>query len=81
MTKRERARVVELLRCAADVDVTEGAMVPITRACRALGLDDNCDIWWHARNARIAVDMESLWPEQHTSLLEAALRVEQGDWP
>lgn len=79
MTKKEREQVVELLRCAADM--ADIAMIPITRASGALGHDDNSDVWWLARNARIAVDGESLWPEQRTSLLEAALRVEQGEWP
>ncbi len=79
MTKRDRAQVVELLRCAADsYDVS---MIPLTRAARNLGLADNGDLWWTARNARIAVEDGALWPDQRTSLLEAALRIERGWTP
>lgn len=81
MTKRERAKVVELLRCGADMNnlVMAGydtghcdGVYPCSNiynlACRAyMGTSRATSAWYHAR------------PRKH--LLEAAQRVEEGTWP
>ncbi len=85
MTKRERAQVVELLRCAADespgVASIGGGINGIVRASMGLGLDG----WMtyaagQAYNA--TVSGQALTYEDHRArLLEAARRVEDGEWP
>lgn len=78
MTKRERAQVVELLRCAADCQQSYRA--PIAGACCDLygGLQTNAFDLAHAAKD----DVPDLGLEDYqTRLLEAALRVEQGEWP
>lgn len=77
MTKRERAQVVELLRCAADGG-TLSPWPPIPNTIEWLA--------WEAKRA-INAD-ESLTYNQRWGgrtyqwrLLEAAQRVEEGTWP
>ena len=81
LTKRERAQVVELLRCAADL-ATRTAR-PIAHAAMYLGYEDGSLAFMRAINARCAVAVavpvqDGVYREQ---ILEAALRVELGEWP
>ena len=79
MTRRQRAQVVELLRCAADqLNVRETA-IPIYWAADDLGL-------LHSKEHRTALRASGLrsrdligWGQSR--LLEAALRVERMEWP
>jgi hypothetical protein len=78
MTRRERAQVVELLRCAADGDRPNGifpAMENIGAKYMPIGadaVDSVSGINWGGYS-----DDE----QYRAELLEAALRVEQGEWP
>lgn len=77
MTKRERAQVVELLRCAAD-----GPCPGIEGAARDLGHGDEYEdkIYALAMRAWYAVPIAA--KDSYRSLcLEAAVRVEEGSWP
>jgi hypothetical protein len=94
MTKKERAQVVELLRCAADLEINE----PNSRGC-SLG-DAGQHLRWDLVAPRACVSRLSLITAMgelegvvdgeprlvsgtgyQWLLLEAALRVEQGEWP
>lgn len=87
MSKRQRAQVVELLRCAADnsmrfqwsglysTAIELGLLTPWRR------LASGVVAWRKATQARQAVHGEGDWLGYGHELLEAALRVEQGDWP
>ncbi len=87
MTRRERARVVELLRCAAD---GRRNGIGITMAGYGLG---HCDgiypaakVYLLACGAFIAVNRipsEWYWAgyRMRRGLLEAAARVEEGSYP
>lgn len=79
MTKRERAQVVELLRCAAD-GVDRIAM-PFTTAAEILGLRymPAYSLAKDAFNATPFVDVTT--DEWHRRFLEAAARVEEGSYP
>jgi hypothetical protein len=81
MTKRERARVVELLRCAADARERGSRQLNGRyRAAEGLSIpDDLRAIAWNAfrQTSRGEVSDEGY----RTELLEAALRVERGEWP
>ena len=71
MTKRQRAQVVELLRCAADQNISLGIA-----ACY-LGLSD-----WHRHQAFLPWDSSYNWfSDYREQCLEAAARVEEGSWP
>lgn len=77
MTKKERAQVVELLRCCADSGIS------LTHTAMELGLGE-----WHAATAigaKTDVCIGSASAPRHPSAmeeeLEAALRIEQGEWP
>jgi len=72
VTRKQRAQVVELLRCAADLS----GGIPIYQAARALGIS-------HTKTHHLAVLISGLVPAcgyQHR-LLEAAQRVEEGSYP
>lgn len=71
MTKRERAQVVELLRCAADT----GSGVMIT----SFEFDLSERVIWLAYEASGAP--AGHWCDRPRILLEAAQRVEEGTWP
>jgi hypothetical protein len=71
MTKRQRAQVVELLRCAADVG-------SISHADEWFGFVDR-SVWNSAFQA--LVDVPDEVQEYELRLLEAAARVEEGSWP
>ncbi len=80
MTKRERAQVVELLRCGAD-GLTRLWHSPGWAAANFIGADPSV-----AALANKAVD--AIDPATHverddfrTIALEAAARVEEGTWP
>ena len=83
MTKKQRAEVVELLRCGADC-VDEG-LTPLTYACRYLDMSDS--VLSSAVDARCAVSRALRTPrflegsEYRYELLEAAQRVEDKEWP
>jgi hypothetical protein len=83
VTKRQRAQVVELLRCGADI-VNE-AVIPLTCAQRYLGLNEE-DLF-DADRARVQVSREGITVPFMDGeiyrywLLEAAQRVEEGSWP
>ncbi len=85
MTKRERAQVVELLRCAADYDAWSNGVVGLVQAQRLLGEPDARAAWHvsgivvHERHLGGGTD-QGFQGRRH-DLLEAALRVELGEWP
>lgn len=85
MTRKERAQVVELLRCAADLGIS-GVSCPLTEASHRLAglsitddaddvvravIDELSDPWWSG----------DTWEDYATHCLEAAARVEEGSWP
>ena len=88
LSRKQRAQVVELLRCAADL-VHETA-IPLTRAVQYLhgihdiyGHDEIYRIWRDARDAKADVMSARQWSivdaeSAHESLLEAAQRLEEG---
>ena len=84
MTKRQRAQVVELLRCAADLENTGRCQAPIAEACHWFGYEPFAFPFGPAVDARADVQW-SLPVQRHDDkvaiLLEAAQRVEDGDWP
>jgi hypothetical protein len=83
ITSRRRAQIVELLRCAADVDSIAVAFWYLT----GVNVDDVNDrhhlVWDLAVQARIGItnDDYRAWVEYRLSCLEAAKRVEDGEWP
>jgi hypothetical protein len=88
MTKRERAQVVELLRCAVEKDKNGaggifGSVMALYEPTAANSSDLTGKVrrlWMLACRARDAVGP---WWSLHYDFqcLEAALRVEQGEWP
>jgi hypothetical protein len=93
VTKRERARVVELLRCAADhvlrgerpetaIAITSESMFDSTlfgaggaAVSQAYKVEKQvCREWLYG-------DWVTFDPNRYERLLEAAARVEEGDWP
>lgn len=92
MTKKQRAQVVELLRCAADacaIDSSQG----LYSVARDLGFDtwDSAAaknlpaaaafVWNQACHARNHVHGNGYWYGYWHECLEAAQRVEDGEWP
>lgn len=87
MTKRERAQVVELLRCAADnaqhrpwsgvysTAVELGLLNPWRRFAAGVVA------WRRAGAARRAVHGEGAWLGYEHECLEAAARIEEGGYP
>jgi hypothetical protein len=74
MTKQQRARVVELLRCSVDL-LMRGHVFPRLDAIERLGPDhDICTMSFEAVQA-----VEG--PRDEIKLLEAAARVEERSWP
>ena len=88
MTKRERAQVVELLRCAAD-QCTADSVTAMSTASEDLGYvswDPVYSFAWDVRAAQVGTSpagMFSFVPAEiyRGELLEAAQRVEDGEWP
>jgi hypothetical protein len=78
MTKKQRAQVVELLRCAADIRIT-GTMIPRARAAYLLGTPERTQRL--AEDAWTAVLNDVGMSLYQYELLEAAARVEEGSWP
>lgn len=82
MTKKQRAQVVELLRCAAD-NAGRAVFLPLLTAIDDLATKqptNNCafDVYFHAfREQPRTVEHE----RECAALLEAAARVEEGSWP
>jgi hypothetical protein len=87
MTKRQRAQVVELLRCAADVCAIDSGH-GLYSVAHLLGFDtwDSAFakgnnalayVWDQACQALNHVHADGYWHE----CLEAAQRVEEGTWP
>jgi hypothetical protein len=81
MTKKERAQVVELLRCAADCCGRrfKGEWSgPFHIAARSF----STATYWAAWRARDGIKRSRLTTEQYRrGLLEAAARVEEGSYP
>ena len=85
MTKKQRAQVVELLRCAADCGVHGSffGLVGMVDAAEHLEADKTIDdLAWKVRdmiphNLLYGPDSE----HYRHALLEAAARVEEGSWP
>ncbi len=80
ISKRERAQIVELLRCAADLLVSGRSMFPRLDAARYLDIPNTLltlDIIDTASEACADVG----GPRNQFNLLEAAARVELGEWP
>lgn len=80
MTKKQREQVVELLRCAADLDSLGRAHQyirgnPVT--VRGAGFKT----WSIAVDARTSAHVENMTLTYAESCLEAAARVEEGSWP
>lgn len=78
MTKRDRDLVVELLRCAADT--SQFAHFPFNAAADAMGTLAN-NIYWLASDALDHFAAPGARWCSVENALEAALRVEQGEWP
>ena len=77
LTKKQRAEVVELLRCAADLWESGRAWAPII-----------VSIEWHdfapTTNGLALLAADCAWqypPDTLATLLEAAQRVDEGSWP
>lgn len=86
MTKREREQVVELLRCCADECLSGKKPTPgLYVTAQDLGHRTwemgrmKSRVWSLARDARLAVDI--LWAPYEVTCLEAAARVEEGEYP
>ena len=85
MTRRQRAQVVELLRCAADLIATDERNRGSALSQSLMYLDS--EVSWHVAQS---VVRDSIYDWPHTcfggsnyefALLEAALRVERMEWP
>lgn len=76
MTAEEREQVVELLRCAADVDSIGDAHDHIYGRG---GAGTYYDVWSHAVFLRKSAKRPGM--DYRTACLEAAQRVEEGSWP
>lgn len=84
MTRRERAQVVELLRCAADdVALSGGLALMVIYAMDDASTDSYLldALAWAAMT-----DANDGWsigcsPDPVATMLEAAQRVEEGTWP
>lgn len=87
MSKTQRAQVVELLRCAADLGMS-GVVAPLSEAIARVGTRTS-PLEYVADNAVDAVAKEleipwwdrDGWSDYASHCLEAALRVELGEWP
>lgn len=83
MTKRERAQVVELLRCGADairMDGLTSARLWVSEIEQSLAL--LCFGAEMATAESQGLNFYALTDDMRADLcLEAALRVEQGEWP
>lgn len=73
MTSRQRAAVVELLRCAADQGPSGWGLTGVYGAADD---DATLEIVWRVLNG-----LELPYGEYRFALLEAAARVEEGRWP
>lgn len=89
MTKRQRAQVVELLRCAADVCLADSSH-GLYSVAHLMGHDTwdtvtvtggSALVWNMARRARNHVHGNGYWWGYWHECLEAAARVEEGTWP
>lgn len=75
LTKQQRAQVVELLRCAADLLLNKHSMFPRLDAIDALGTHREINA------ASFDAIQATGLPRNEYALLEAAQRVEEGSWP
>lgn len=76
MTKQDRVRVVEILRCAADIFAEDFAPISWAHALTYEGEDVGDRLFVLAVRAMCAVREEASMSRRR--LLEAALRVEEG---
>jgi hypothetical protein len=87
MTRRERAQVVELLRCAADCRPDNVGLNGMFDTACWLDLEGHWqDKAWQAINAvpthsTVFQVVGTVDEEYRRVLLEAAARVEEGTWP
>lgn len=93
MTKKQRAQVVELLRCAADLGIVGNIPCPLTGAAHDLGLmrwtsaidyerDEVVRIADNAVACTKEIDEEpGSWRGFGERCLEAAQRVAERSWP
>lgn len=88
MTKRQRAQVVELLRCAADRWQFDGRYINALLCDTSDRIESASGVAWHAisvRNSILPYELRDakgdLVDFEHVRLLEAAQRVEEGSWP
>jgi hypothetical protein len=83
VTKREREQVVELLRCAADIDELFDS-IGIVCAGWWLGYVDfisHCERPYELAQEAVSSVLSNGQMEYSERLLEAAARVEEGTWP
>jgi hypothetical protein len=77
MTKKQRAQVVELLRCSADVNRFYVAAYALG------GLQPANEVFHAAWDAFVGIHGRApgYWNNPRKAFLEAALRVEEGSYP
>lgn len=82
LSRRDRAQVAELLRCAADVCVTgdPNTAAPFFAAAGSFALHTR-QVAWEMRKRFVGTDEVVPNDRYQTLLLEAAQRVEEGSWP
>ena len=76
LSKQQRAQVVELLRCAADREPI--SIIPCFRAADDLGLKHTVV---HHAAVHVMSHVTGSPFDMQARLLEAAQRVEDGEWP
>jgi hypothetical protein len=79
VTKRQRAQVVELLKCAADFR-KPWSINGLSDARDAIGVDFSAFLTAMDATASVAPGFVT-YADMHAGLLEAAARVELGEWP
>lgn len=93
ISKRQRAQVVELLRCAADLGIVDNNPCPLTEAAHNLGLMRWTSAIDYERDEAVRLADRAIgetewldepsgsWRGFGVRCLEAAARVEEGFWP
>lgn len=81
MNKRERAQVVELLRCAADSSISYQGINGIVLASMDLDSSVNMTRVVGAAYNALVPGQALTYEDYRARLLEAAQRVEDGVWP
>lgn len=87
MTPRQRSLVVEVLRCAADlsfvVNPLSTASYRLRTGQRVAELAERAwsETYDDAVRRGLYLQMDGHYASMHSTLLEAAARVEEGTWP